>query len=231
MSQRHLLTVAAFLLALAGTAHGLSDEGKCIAGRIKAKGNYVACVSKVFAKLRDVNYIVGDTREKISKCVLKYAAVWDKLATLDGSTTCGGLERFVDNGSTVTDRLTLLTWEKKSGSTDFNPNPGDLHDPDNGYNFNNSADEDGGVFSIFLAGLNSAPGLGNALSWRIPTLVELLTVADLPILGGTISGPTASSTLNQNDTGSVWVVNTASNAIETRSKWGAHLVRGVRGGL
>lgn len=231
MSNLRVWTAAAVLLTLAGTAYGLTDEEKCIAGRIKAKGSYVACVSKVFAKLPSTNYIYDKDREKIAKCVLKYAAVWGKLSGLAGSTTCGGLGRFVDNGTTVTDRLTLLTWEKKSGSPDFNPNPADLHDPDNGYNFSFSADEDGSVFSQFLAGLNAYPGLGTAMSWRVPTLAELLTVVDSPELGSAIIGPIFTSTLYQNDTGSVWAVNTAVNVIETRPKWGALYVRAVRGGL
>jgi hypothetical protein len=231
MSNLRLLTAATVLLTLAGTAYGLTDEEKCIAGRIKAKGTYVACVSKVFAKLPSATYISGDSREKITKCVVKYAAVWDKLSALEESTTCGGLGRFVDNGATVTDRLTLLTWEKKSGTSDFNPNPADLHDPDNNDNISLNTDEDGGVFSVFLAGLNAYPGLDNARSWRIPTLVELLTVVDLPDLGGAIIGPIATTTLAQNDTGSVWTVNTGQNAIEVRPKWGTIYRRAVRGGL
>lgn len=224
---------AALALSLlwAGTAHGLTDEEACIAGRIKAKGSYVSCVSKFFAKRPAATQIAGDDHAKLMACVDKYAAAWDKLKGLADSPTCGGLDRFVDNGTTVTDRLTLLTWEKKSGDTDLNDNTGDVHDPDNGYGISLSNDEDGAAFSIFLADLNAFPGLGNARSWRLPTLVELLSVTGQTVLGGAYSTVSSSTTLYQNDPGQVWAVNTALNQVEVRPKWGAIPVRAVRGGL
>lgn len=222
--------VAASLL-WAGTAHGLTDEEACIAGRIKAKGAYVSCVSKFFAKRPAATQIGGDDHAKLMACVTKYGAAWDKLKGLADSPTCGGLDRFVDNGTTVTDRLTLLTWEKKSGDTDLNPNPADVHDPDNGYGITFATDEDGAAFSIFLAELNAFPGLGSARGWRLPTLVELLSVTGQTVLGGAYATVSSSTTLDQNNVGQVWAVNSALGTVEVRPKWGAIPVRAVRGGL
>ena len=80
--------------------------------------------------------------------------------------------RFVDNcNGTITDRQTCLVWEKKDDA-------GGLHDKDNTYQWCLDADNngqcdspgfppDGGAFSVFIAGLNSA-GFAGHHDWRLP---------------------------------------------------------------
>jgi hypothetical protein len=85
------------------------------------------------------------------------------------SGTCGqctvftGSPRFVDNGDgTITDRQTCLVWEKKDDA-------GGLHDKDNLYLWSSSGTaQDGGAFTVFLAGLNTAAFAGHH-DWRLPS--------------------------------------------------------------
>lgn len=231
MTKRAILAAAMAALLSAGSAYGLTDEEKCNAGRLKAKGNFNACVAKTMAKLPSSTDIYGKTLEKLNKCVAKYAATWEKLRALVDSTSCSGLDRFVDNGTTVTDRLTLLTWVKMSGAPDGNYNFADLQDPDNTYNISFSADDNGSAYGDFFAGLNAYPGFDNARSWRMPSLPELLTVSSETVLGAALVGPTATTTLYQGDASQIWIINPSFGVIEVRPKWGAIYVRAVRGGL
>jgi hypothetical protein len=71
--------------------------------------------------------------------------------------------QFVDNGDgTLTDRQTCLVWEKKD-------NAGGIHDLNNLYQWSSTGTAmDGSVFTVFIAGLNSAAFAGHQ-DWRLPT--------------------------------------------------------------
>lgn len=98
--------------------------------------------------------------------------------------------RFVDNGDgTVTDNLTHLQWEKKTGSVGADVECIDVatcpapHDVNNRYTW--SADNtspwpfDGTAATVFLGLVNSqAPCLGGHCDWRLPSVEELLTIVD-----------------------------------------------------
>lgn len=159
------------------------------------------------------------------------AGTWTKLQGLDESPTCGGLSRFVDNGSTMTDRLTLLTWEKKSGPADNTENSGDARDPDNTYALTFDNDDDGAAYNDFLADLNAGPGFSDANSWRLPTLAELLTIRNVPEIGASFPSWYWSRSVDQTNSGQAWRTNWGTGEIQTAPKWSVNLARAVRGGL
>lgn len=115
--------------------------------------------------------------------------------------------RFTDNGDgTVTDHLTHLMWEKKTGAIGVPvecsdvatcPNP---HDVNNLYTWsaNNTSPWpfDGTGATVFLGLMNSqAPCLGGHCDWRLPSVEELLTIVDASAGVPTIAsqfGPTQS---------------------------------------
>lgn len=118
--------------------------------------------------------------------------------------------RFVDNGDgTVTDTTTSLQWEKKTGvwavpidcRVTGCPDP---HDMNNNYQWCLDADDDracddpgnppdGGIFTDFLARLNTDPCFAGHCDWRLPTVnrdgdpAELETIVD-PTRPGCASG-------------------------------------------
>jgi len=106
------------------------------------------------------------------------------LTDVCSSGSCGGcvvngaaLPRFVDNGDgTVTDRITCLMWEKKTGAVGAGvtcaispttcPDP---HGVNNRYQWSiTGTDPDGGAFTDFLAKLNTA-GFAGHNDWRLPS--------------------------------------------------------------
>ena len=98
-------------------------------------------------------------------CDAETDAAQTQICTSGACGTCtafAGSPRFVDNGDgTITDRSTCLVWEKKDQS-------GTLHDWGNGYQWSSSGTAaDGGAFTVFLAGLNSA-GFAGHHDWRLP---------------------------------------------------------------
>jgi hypothetical protein len=75
------------------------------------------------------------------------------------------LSRFVDNSDgTITDTQTGLIWEKKS-------NDGSIHNWNNLYTWSSTGTAaDGNAFTVFLAGLNTAPCFAGYCDWRLPTV-------------------------------------------------------------
>jgi hypothetical protein len=105
------------------------------------------------------------------------------------TSTCIG-SRLTNNGTTVTDNLSGLVWEKKT-------NDASVHDEGNTYSWSTGSPYDGNgtAFTSLLTGavtgLNVA-GFAGANDWRMPTLVELQTaVLDFPCTGA-FGGPTCS---------------------------------------
>ncbi len=220
------------------SAHAaITPEQKCQAGRAKAAGRLQACVQKEIAAT------FGDDLDQaaLSSCRIKYANTWNKLQLLVG-TTCD-VARFVDNGDgTVTDNLSALVWEKKDELDG-------IHNKDTTYSWTTSdgdlTDEDGTVFTDFLATLNAGEGFAGANGWRLPTFVELLTIVlpepyicvtnpciD-PIFGPT-NDPYMTSTTYGNLLTSEWLISFSDGSAGTgvgKSNAIYYYARAVRGGL
>jgi hypothetical protein len=128
-----MAAATAALLANTSLARATATpEQTCQSGLAKAAATYTSCAERALAKFNLGGSSVTVYATAAGKCVTKYAATWPKLvAKRAGSTTCVD-PRVVDNGTTVTDQLTALQWEKKTnldGSTNF----ADPHDADNTY--------------------------------------------------------------------------------------------------
>ncbi len=157
-----------------GVALAATDEEKCLAGRAKAKGKYEKCIEDNLGKYYGTASPDSTKfNEKLAKCRIKYDQAWTKLQGLTGSSTCGGVPRYVDNGDgTVTDNLSGLVWEKKSDNDD-------IHDKDTFATWSTGSPYKGNgtAYTTFLIdGLNAGAGFAGANDWRLPTLAELGTI-------------------------------------------------------
>lgn len=177
-----MVMVAAVCLLTPSAMHAQSfrDQAFCQSKRVKAAGKFEKCVQDWLSKFYRVG---GNDGKKLAKCVAKHSAEWPRLQRkgLTG-TVCDG-PRWVDNGLTVTDNLTGLTWEKKTDD-------GSVNDWDDTYSYSDYSDgtpfdEDGTAFTVFLPALNAGAGFAGINGWRIPTFAELLTLqTDTPGPGG-----------------------------------------------
>lgn len=197
-------------LFAARTIHAAATpEQTCQKGRYDAAAKYSACVHKALAK-----FFGGGALPKLNeatrKCRAKYASVWPKLQAKAPGSTCD-TARFTDNGATVTDNLTSVRWAKKTDD-------GSVHDKDNVYSWSSSSGAaNGTVFTTLLAASNTGTTcLDGHCDWRLPTLVELLTIDAHactttlcidPVLGPAVAGFQWSSTRHATIPNHVWAVN------------------------
>jgi hypothetical protein len=128
---------------------------------------------------KDAKRVTFDEWKAFWKCRHAYFKKWTGFQTktsLAGS-TCVALSRFTstDSGTTVTDALSGLVWEKKT-------NDSTVHDKDNTYTWGTGASPyygNGTAFSTFLTGVGTGlnvAGFAGAKDWRLPTLAELQTI-------------------------------------------------------
>jgi hypothetical protein len=167
--------VAGALLVPASATHAAgTPEQVCQNGRYAAAAQYGACQQKALGK-----YLGGGDFDRykaaIGKCQTKYAAVWPKLKAKTPTSTCD-TGRFTDNGTTVTDNLTALEWEKKTAVAT-------VHFVGNFYAWSATPPgtaEDGTAFTTFLTALNSGGCFAGQCGWRLPTISELQTILLAP---------------------------------------------------
>lgn len=190
-----------------------------------------------------------DVFTAFAKCRHAYHSRW---ATLQGAAYAGSIcvgSRFVDNGdSTVTDRLSNLTWEKKVDDLSE-------RDKDNEYTWSTGSPfkETGTVFTTFLNTVNDGAFAGVS-GWRLPTLAELQTIVlDFPCRGQIMSftcscpaSPCIDPALDAANTGGdrywsttpylpvadlQWAVQFANGGVSAAGRDDSNFARSVRGGL
>jgi hypothetical protein len=229
--------VAGALLVPARATHAAgTPEQVCQNGRYAAAAQYGACQQKALGK-----YLGGGDSSKfqaaIGKCSTKYTAVWPKLQAKVPTSTCG-LTRFTDNGTTVTDNLTALQWEKKTIDAT-------VHDVGNFYSWSATPPftaEDGTAFTNFLPALNSGGCFAGQCGWRLPTIYELQTILLAPypcvtspcidpVFGPTVAVSYWSDTTRATSPNNAWGVDFTDGFVffDVKSHNGA--VRAVRAGL
>jgi len=176
MTKTTLWTVTVIVsLALTSAAFAATDAQKCEQALSAASAKYRQCLEKERSKYYGGKYDSDEFFEKAGKCVDKYTQTWPKLVGkyVGTGTSCEG-DRYADNGDgTFYDRLTRLTWEKKTDD-------GSIHDRDNFYTWwstGSSWKEDGTAFTVFLKALNDA-GFGGSNGWRLPSEYELYTLVE-----------------------------------------------------
>jgi len=170
-------TVAVLVLGSVVQAAPTAQQ-KCDRKRFDAAANYVSCQQKAVGKEMSGGFrSTQDFGVASLKCTSKLAAKWESFrrsVALSG-TVCAG-ERWMDNGSTVTDLLTGFEWEKKTTDPGTGPNPADIHDVDNTETWSSGgAAATGSIFTSFVPGLNSA-GFAGQSDWRLPDYAELMSI-------------------------------------------------------
>jgi hypothetical protein len=262
MLRREDFTFLAVLL-IAGTAWAADPPARCEAAKLKEAGKYGFCRLKAeskYAKTGDAARYAAD----LARCDTKYSEKWQKVEGTVGSfcPTTGdeaGIEsqvvadadwlalklngvRFVDNGDgTITDTQTGLMWEKKVAGSSC------LHCVEDRYPWEPGW-WGGGSPSMFdwlseLNGLTRDPstqtGFAGYNDWRIPNIVELLTILDCgfgPPCIDPIFGPTGSSFYWSSSSGAdspleAWYVFFGLGDVHRLFKNSDLYVRAVRGGL
>lgn len=193
MGKAKWTTAVVAILLCTGTALAApTPQEKCDGARIKAWRTYVSCVELILAKEAGELPVNPSQFAAFAKCRHTYFKKW---ATLQGAayagSTCIG-SRFTDNGDgTVTDNLSMLTWEKK---VDYDTIPtGNWFDADDLHEWSNGAPwkEDGSAFSSLASDVNLG-GFGGADGWRLPSLAELQTILlDFPCTAASCTCPSA----------------------------------------
>lgn len=220
-----------------------TPEQRCRKGRYDAAAKYQACQQRTFAKPFGGAPVASKFAAALSKCRVKYIALWSKLQAKASATgaTCDAA-RFQENADgTVTDRLTGLQWERKTDD-------GGIHDKDDVYSWSTSddgdiTDADGTAFTTFLATLNGGGCFAGQCDWRLPTVCELQTILLEPYLCTTspcidqrIFGPMIAShcwlaTADAVRPDHAWVVCFSGGSVLTLPKSNPTRVRAVRAGL
>jgi hypothetical protein len=164
-----------------------------------------------------------------SQLLPKCASNGDVAVIYNGSWVCkSSLPHYVDNGDgTVTDNVTGLQWEKKTGTVGT-PNPADVHDANNTYTWSATGTAaDGSLFATFLATLNGWDSydvttgqyvnngvieisiyppscFANRCGWRIPTIAELATILDTTAAGCNEGSPCIDPVFGPTPTSCYW---------------------------
>lgn len=233
------LIAGALLLSATATHAAASPEAECQKGQYATAAKYGACQHKALAG--HFGGSSGSYEVALGKCQAKFLAVWAKLqAKASGSGATCDSTRFTDNGTTVTDNLTGLQWEKKTDDAS-------IHDKDNVYSWSVAQPytaADGSAFTVFLPALNSGGCFAGQCDWRLPTIYELQTILRAPyvcaahpcidpIFGPTVAGPYWSATTYVLSSNEAWDVSFLDGGLYPGNgvKFFNYAVRAVRAGL
>jgi hypothetical protein len=254
MTRFRFQRVACAMVLCAGTALATpTPQQRCDQARVRAWKAYLACVDTLVAK--DAGCVPDASCRSsfnefaaFAKCRHTYFRNWTRFQgnrSFAGTACIGSRFTSTDGGTTVTDALTTLVWEKKT-------NDSTVHDQGNVYTWSTGTDKgDGTAFATFLTGtvtgLNVS-GFAGAEGWRLPTLAELQTIlldfacthascgcGSSPCIDPTF-GPTQSSfywsaTSWAPNPANAWSVLFSTGAVGVIGKLGGDYGRAVRGGL
>lgn len=173
---KRFVVLAAGAMLFAPSVARAQAEGVCQRDLSIAYGAYVQCSTRALGSLYAGASPYLKVAPALGKCIDKYRGTWPKLVAryVGKGTSCSGA-RYADNGDgTFHDRLTRLTWEKKTDD-------GTIHDKDDVYSAAAPVvfpyRETGTAFATFLATLN-AVGFGGSNGWRLPSIHELGTLLE-----------------------------------------------------
>jgi hypothetical protein len=147
------------------TADRYGDTRRQLAGAdlptrtLQRRSQYSACEQKVLARFfarRRLAQVVGGSVEVSGQV---HGGVWPRLQA-KAPARLAMATRFTDNGTTVTDNLTGLQWEKKTDDST-------VHDKDDRYSWSAGfAAADGTAFTTFLPVLNGGACFAGQCDWR-----------------------------------------------------------------
>ena len=250
MIRTYVLATSVFLLTAAAVHAAATPEQICLKGRYDAAAKYSACQTKTLTNfelsLLDLDQDIAEYdaawakfETASGKCQKAYAEVWPKLRKKANNSVCDQ-NRFQDNGTSVTDWLTGLVWEKKtSGSAG-------AHNVTNKQTWSSAApfSETGTIFTMFLPTTNGGGGFAGSSGWRLPTAAELQTILAEPYQCETspcidaVFGPTdaafywsATTDAGRNVPDAAFCVDFETGYVSICAKTINFAVRAVRGGL
>jgi len=155
----------------------------CLAKKVKAWGELRLCQRKEEAKA-----VQGRSADRAA-CQARFAAILDAISAqaAHSAIPC----RYRDNGdNTVTDVDTGLMWAKQH-ALDGTTSVSDVLDADDTFSQDGAAAAAATLTGTTISGttITPVPGIGAHTDWRLPTIVELLSIVDATTVTCQLGGP------------------------------------------
>jgi hypothetical protein len=155
----------------------------CLAKKVKAWGELRLCQRKEEAKA-----VQGRSADRAA-CQARFAAILDAISAQAAHSTIPC--RYRDNGdNTVTDVDTGLMWAQQH-ALDGTTSVSDVLDADDTFSQDGAAAAAATLTGTTINGttITPVPGLGAHTDWRLPTIVELLSIVDTTTITCQLGGP------------------------------------------